>query len=820
MADYTQPDVVNKRVRFFDGQFLQEQDLIDEQRYHLDRGRRLPALVGLRGVVTGLAVTSPGPYQVRVTPGVAVDERGRQLVLAAELALTLPSAQFAGTRDVDLVLVHQELPTDLAQTGSESHRRFDESPKLAATSPDGAVAVAPLGATPTWDGPSVPLATLVVSDSGAITVDAPATLRAGLRVPGRIGIGTSTPEAPLDVVGDVRVSGRFQTLSNDGGLAVGTDRVVGGHSGNRVGIQTGGAWRLSVGQDGHVGIGTTSPENAGSWATNVDVYGTTAKLSVRTASVNGRIAAHDSGTWNAPAGLVVGTHSAHPVSLGTAGASRLTVDASGNVGVGTGTPTARLHVAGASATSVDLLVEGRIRSNSNDGGLWIGPDRFVGGYRDRVGFYTGGVFRLSVLPNGHVGIGTTEPENNGNWGGNVDVYGTSAKLSLRTPKMDGRILVHESGAWDAPPGMVVGTDGAYTVSVATARTTHLTVAPNGNVGMGTGKRPATARLEVVGLGGENVDLLVSGRIRASGPAAGVWLDSDNLVGLTRGKLGLFTGGTAGGWRLVVDGKGRVGIGTEEPIAPVHIAGLGGKNVDLLISGTLRTDSPDGGMWLGTNRFVGATKDSIGLLNGGVGLAVTSNGSVVIGGEDPGKYKLSVQGDAFVQQNLWVNGRIRFAWMNGWRQIENIPSSTMPLNVCGAMDVGQVSDGRLKTAVAPIRGAGDMVARLAGVRYRWAADGLDHLTRDAVAGLCAGPGASAVDDERVQAEERRRIVDELDGDYLGFVAQDVERVVPELVVTDADGYKRIRYSHLTAVLVEAIKEQQRAIDHLTARLDAR
>ena len=36
-ANYELPSVVEKRVRFFDGQFLQEQDFIDEQKYHLDR---------------------------------------------------------------------------------------------------------------------------------------------------------------------------------------------------------------------------------------------------------------------------------------------------------------------------------------------------------------------------------------------------------------------------------------------------------------------------------------------------------------------------------------------------------------------------------------------------------------------------------------------------------------------------------------------------------------------------------------------------------------------------------------------------------------
>ena len=43
--------------------------------------------------------------------------------------------------------------------------------------------------------------------------------------------------------------------------------------------------------------------------------------------------------------------------------------------------------------------------------------------------------------------------------------------------------------------------------------------------------------------------------------------------------------------------------------------------------------------------------------------------------------------------------------------------------------------------------------------------------------------------------------------IGLIAQDVEKVFPELVAENEQGYKGIAYSKLTAVLVEAIKEQQ-------------
>jgi hypothetical protein len=55
--------------------------------------------------------------------------------------------------------------------------------------------------------------------------------------------------------------------------------------------------------------------------------------------------------------------------------------------------------------------------------------------------------------------------------------------------------------------------------------------------------------------------------------------------------------------------------------------------------------------------------------------------------------------------------------------------------------------------------------------------------------------------------------------IGFIAQDIEKIYPELVMTDKDGYKSVDYSRLTPVLVEAMKEQQKIIDKQQADIDA-
>lgn len=49
--------------------------------------------------------------------------------------------------------------------------------------------------------------------------------------------------------------------------------------------------------------------------------------------------------------------------------------------------------------------------------------------------------------------------------------------------------------------------------------------------------------------------------------------------------------------------------------------------------------------------------------------------------------------------------------------------------------------------------------------------------------------------------------------IGVIAQEVEAVYPELVQTDADGYKSVQYGNLVAPIIEAIRELATKIDNL-------
>ncbi|HCE30681.1 hypothetical protein A2778_03555 [Candidatus Daviesbacteria bacterium RIFCSPHIGHO2_01_FULL_40_24] len=57
-----------------------------------------------------------------------------------------------------------------------------------------------------------------------------------------------------------------------------------------------------------------------------------------------------------------------------------------------------------------------------------------------------------------------------------------------------------------------------------------------------------------------------------------------------------------------------------------------------------------------------------------------------------------------------------------------------------------------------------------------------------------------------------------GRQYGLIAQEVEKIIPELVNTDNQGYKSVAYDKFTAVLLEAIKQQQKQIDQLKKEVE--
>lgn len=143
--------------------------------------------------------------------------------------------------------------------------------------------------------------------------------------------------------------------------------------------------------------------------------------------------------------------------------------------------------------------------------------------------------------------------------------------------------------------------------------------------------------------------------------------------------------------------------------------------------------------------------------------IESNGNVGIGVDD-------------ATQDLDVQNSARF------RGVSSIAYSA-PLNLSSSgVLTTATSDARLKTDIRPLGASLEKILRLQGVRYNWKSD----------------PDGA---------------------DRIGFIAQEVEEVIPEVVYTNpVDGYKGLNYAELTAVLTEAMKEQHSLIDALMQRTE--
>ena len=51
----------------------------------------------------------------------------------------------------------------------------------------------------------------------------------------------------------------------------------------------------------------------------------------------------------------------------------------------------------------------------------------------------------------------------------------------------------------------------------------------------------------------------------------------------------------------------------------------------------------------------------------------------------------------------------------------------------------------------------------------------------------------------------------DKHQVGFIAQELEKILPEVVNTDDKGYKSVMYGHVVALLVEAIKDLESQLE---------
>ena len=97
-----------------------------------------------------------------------------------------------------------------------------------------------------------------------------------------------------------------------------------------------------------------------------------------------------------------------------------------------------------------------------------------------------------------------------------------------------------------------------------------------------------------------------------------------------------------------------------------------------------------------------------------------------------------------------------------------------------------SDISLKDNIRPIESAIFKVKQIRGVTFDW-------------------------NEKATQLQQEK-------GHDVGLIAQEVEKILPEVVQIREDGIKAIQYEKVVPLLVEAIKEQQVTIENLTKRIE--
>lgn len=121
-------------------------------------------------------------------------------------------------------------------------------------------------------------------------------------------------------------------------------------------------------------------------------------------------------------------------------------------------------------------------------------------------------------------------------------------------------------------------------------------------------------------------------------------------------------------------------------------------------------------------------------------------------------------------------------IGGWSAAANRWQLDMSGNMTVAGDVTAYSDARVKTNVNTIENALEKTLALRGVTYN-----------------------------RTDSEDVRTKV--------GVIAQEIIEVLPEVVNQDNDGMYNVSYGNITALLIEAIKEQQSQIEELKSIVNA-
>jgi hypothetical protein len=600
---------------------------------------------------------------------------------------------------------------------------------------------------------------------------------------------------------------------------------------------------------GHVGIGTSAPldflhvryTNTNGGATGIAVQ----NLGNTTASYSGMLFYDQNGALGQFQGFNNVTHeyrinniaSSGSINFMTGSTSRFAVAPNGSIGIGTTTPfNANLDVSNATSGTGSTNINVTSYAANGFGGNLIGRKARGTEAAPTAVLNNDGLLTLSGTGYGATGFagassGVITMRASENWTDTAQgsymnfsttPNGTATSLTRMTINSNGNVGI---GVFGAQANLEVsnanGASGAGTI-FATSFTNAGTALFVGRRARGTGVAPTAVQ------NGDNLAGYLAqgyGTSLFSGTRGGMFVQAaENWSDAAQGTRVFFnttaTGTNTPSTKVTIDPSGNVGVGTFNPQAPLEVSRTGS---NAAVASTLYTNGAGVGAFLVAQTARGTagaptavqTGDFLGalLFNGyatthfqeaaAVGALAAENFTDTARGTAIGLATTPLGGiDSVIGLTLLPSGNVGIGTP---LDVNGIPTAADKLQVYGDIRVGAgaggcvrdfsgtqiagtcASDRRYKKNITPFGPTLDRVVALQPVHFFWRADEFpdQHFG---------------------------------DSQAYGLIAQDTERVLPELVVTREDGYKAIDYSKLPLLTLEAVKELKSQNDDLKAAND--